>query len=87
MAKIGEKTLSEATSLIGALLEDWKEEINNSYLRAEGTFNIDMKLTIKPDNGENDIKASISFERQEKVKDSAHGKVNEDQQDLFPEEN
>lgn len=86
MPQIGERTISEAKSLLGALLDDYKDDIDQAYRQKEGSLKIDMTVTFKPDGSGTDIKTTIAFDRMEKIKDSAHGKIDDKQQEMFDKE-
>ncbi len=75
---IGDKTIDICNVLLGRLLNEHKDELNEAYLKAEDSLDVSLKLKISPITNGNKVKADLSFVA-EKIKDSVSGEVSEDQ--------
>lgn len=83
--KIGMNTFSAMKDEMDGLLAAWQEHINRAFLAAEDSFAINVKFTLKPDNGTIDLRTGISFV-ESRVKDETRCIVDEDQGNLFEQE-
>jgi hypothetical protein len=79
MAKIGLRTVNEASDLIASLLQTYVEDIEQAWLSCEGdAITVNLKVKIKPENRGNEINAEIGFVSS-RIKDVMSATVDEDQ--------
>lgn len=84
MLTIGEKTIAKTVQMLERHLRDYKKDMNEAYLKAEGPLDVTLKAKYSaPQNGDGTkIDTSITFVA-EKIKDSMKATVDEKQRELF----
>jgi hypothetical protein len=75
---IGRPTQTKILEMIGALINDHLDQINNAYTKAEDGMNISFSVKVKPGNGANELDVGISFV-ESRCKDNIKDAVDEHQ--------
>jgi uncharacterized protein YbjQ (UPF0145 family) len=80
---IGDKTREQIKEMVGGLVGDYMDELNDAYRKAEDSMTIAFNVKIKPNkNAGNDIDVGINFVA-DRVKDSISTTIDEDQMKMF----
>ena len=82
--KIGEKVKEEIVRQVGRLLNNYQNEIDLAYLRAEDSLNVTFTANLKPAAGTSiKVTTEIKFRPEPDVKDKTSGQVDENQMNIF----
>lgn len=79
--KIGEDTIQEVIDQVDGLLNDYRKEINEAFLKARGALDVALSVKISPDGDGLLVETGISFVK-DRVKAKASGTVIEGQMKL-----
>ena len=82
MRKINEQVISTITDLVGGLLNANTAELDEAYLRAEGSLAVSIGVKISPDDKGLKIQAGLSFVSG-RIKDTATAIIDNEQIALF----
>lgn len=79
--RIGEDTIQEVVNQVDGLLNDYRKEINEAFLKARGALDVALSVKISPDGDGLLVETGINFVK-DRIKAKASGTVIEGQMKL-----